>query len=96
VNDLVAKASKEVKAGDVIIVKRGNHYRTLEVQQIPVRGLSAKDAKKVYHENTPEVPVETREMMKLMSEFERQLPEPEKGRPTKKKRREIERWRGKA
>lgn len=96
VNEHVAKASKEVKAGDVIVLKRGNHYRTLEIKQIPVRGLSAKDAKEIYNESTPEIPQETRELMKLMSAFERQLPEPEKGRPTKKKRREIERWRGKA
>ena len=96
VNDQVAKASKEVKAGDVIVVKRGNHYRTLAIKQIPVRGLSGKDAKATYDENTPETPAETREMMKLMATFERQLPEPEKGRPTKKNRREIERWRGKS
>lgn len=96
VNGQVAKASKEVKAGDVVVLKRGNHYRTLEIKQIPVRALSAKDAKESYHESTPEIPAETREMMKLMSTFERQLPEPEKGRPTKKNRREIERWRGKA
>jgi ribosome-associated heat shock protein Hsp15 len=96
VNAHVAKASKEVKAGDVIVLKRGNHYRTLEIKQIPVRGLSVKDAKEVYYESTPEIPAETREMMKLISAFERQLPTPEKGRPTKKNRREIERWRGKA
>ncbi|MGH7494637.1 MAG: RNA-binding S4 domain-containing protein [bacterium] len=96
VNEQVAKASKEVKAGDVIVVRRGHRYRTLEIKQIPVRGLSAKDAKEIYHEHTPEIPEDTREMMKLISAFERQLPEPEKGRPTKKNRREIERWRGKA
>ncbi len=96
VNEQAAKASKEVKAGDMIVVKRGNHYRTLEIKQIPVRGLSAKDAKETYHESTPEIPKETREMMRLTSEFERQLPEPEPGRPTKRNRREIERWRGKA
>lgn len=95
VNDHVAKASKEVKAGDVIVLKRGHHYRTLEIKQIPGRGLSAKDAKETYHESTPAIPDETREIMKLMSAFERQLPGPEKGRPTKKNRRDIERWRGK-
>ena len=56
VNEHVAKASKEVKAGDVIVLKRGNHYRTLEIKQIPVRGLSAKDAREIYHEKTPAIP----------------------------------------
>lgn len=94
VNDLVAKASKSVKPGDVLIVKVAHHYRTLEIKEIPTRGLSAKDAKLVYHETTPELSPETKELMKLMSESTRRLPKPEKGRPTKKSRREIERWRG--
>lgn len=94
VNDLVAKASKSVKPGDVLIVKVAHHYRTLEIKEIPTRGLSAKDAKLIYHETTPELPPETKELMKLMSESARRLPAPEKGRPTKKSRREIERWRG--
>ncbi len=94
VNDLVAKASKSVKPGDVLIVKVAHHYRTLEIKEIPTRGLSAKDAKLIYHETTPELPPETKELMKLMSESARRLPAPQKGRPTKKSRREIERWRG--
>lgn len=94
VNDHVAKASKAVKPGDVLIVKVSHQYRTLEIKEIPTRGLSAKDAKLVYHETTPEPPPETKELMKLMAESARRLPTPEKGRPTKKSRREIERWRG--
>jgi len=94
VNDQAAKAAKEVRIGDVVVLQRGNHYRTLAIKMIPVRALSAKDAKEAYHESTPEIPAETREIMKLMSALERQLPEPEKGRPTKRNRREIERWRG--
>ncbi len=96
VNDQVAKPSKVVHVGDVIVVKVTNHYRTLEIKAIPQRGLSAKDAKLVYHETTPELPPETVELMKLFKEQARQLPSPEKGRPTKKSRREMERWRGKA
>ncbi len=95
VNELVAKPSKVVHVGDAIVVKVSNHYRTLEIKEIPTRGLSAKDAKLVYHETTPELPPETVELMKLFKEQARQLPSPEKGRPTKKSRRELERWRGK-
>lgn len=95
VNEHVAKPSKVVRVGDVLIVKITNHYRTLEIKEIPQRGLSAKDAKLVYHETTPELPPETVALMKLFKEQARQLPPPEKGRPTKKSRREMERWRGK-
>jgi ribosome-associated heat shock protein Hsp15 len=95
VNDHVAKPSREVRVGDVLVVKATNHYRTLEIKELPTRGLSAKDAKLVYHETTPELPPETVELMKLFKEQARQLPTPEKGRPTKKSRREMERWRGK-
>ncbi|NUO79010.1 RNA-binding S4 domain-containing protein [candidate division KSB1 bacterium] len=95
VNDHAAKPSKVVHIGDVVVVKASNHYRTLEIKEIPTRGLSAKDAKLVYHETTPELPPETVELMKLFREQARQLPSPEKGRPTKKSRRELERWRGK-
>jgi len=95
VNEQVAKASKTVHVGDVLVVKATNHYRTLEITAIPTRGLSAKDAKLVYHETTPELPPETVELMKLFKEQTRQMPAPEKGRPTKKSRREMEHWRGK-
>lgn len=94
VNDHVAKASKPVNIGDVLTVKVAHHYRTLTIKEIPTRGLSARDAKLLYEETTPELSPETLEMMKLMKAAERQLPRPAKGRPTKKDRRELERWRG--
>jgi len=92
VNDLVAKASKVVKPGDVVVVKIAKHYRTLEIKEIPTRGLSAKDAKLIYHESTPQLSEENQEMMRLMQAEERRSPSPEKGRPTKKRRRALERW----
>lgn len=93
-NDHVAKASKTVNVGDVLTVKISHHYRTLTIKEIPMRGLSAKDAKLIYEETTPELSPETLEMMKLMKTAERRLPRPAKGRPTKRTRRELERWQG--
>jgi ribosome-associated heat shock protein Hsp15 len=96
INGQEAKPSKEVKAGDELIIKMQKHYRTLQIKEIPTRGLSKKDAKLVYHESTPELSPETVEMMKLMRQAERALPPPEKGRPTKRDRRVLERFRGRA
>ena len=93
-NGQVAKASRTVTAGDAIVVRMGNHYRELEVLLIPTRGLSAKDAKTAYKDNSPEIPKETKELMKLQREFERKNPRRYKGRPTKKERRDWLKKRG--
>ncbi|MCA9741468.1 MAG: RNA-binding S4 domain-containing protein [Deferribacteres bacterium] len=87
-NGQVAKASREVKVGDQIVVKIGSRYRELEILEIPTRGLSGKDAKLAYKDNTPEIPDETVELIKLQRRFERQNPRKYKGRPTKKERRD--------
>ena len=94
VNEQKVKASKVIKVGDVIVARLSGSYRTLEIKEIPIRGLSVKDAMLTYHETTPEIPPETKELMKMMKAAEKHQPQPEKGRPTKKKRRELDRWRG--
>jgi len=95
-NGQEAKPSKDVKAGDELVIKVEKHYRTLQINEIPTRGLSAKDAKLVYHESTPELSPDTVEMIKLMRRAERELPAPVKGRPTKRARRVLERFRGRS
>lgn len=93
INGQEVKPSREVKVGDELVIKVEKHYRTLQIKDIPARGLSAKDAKLVYHESTPELSAETIEMMKLMRRAERELPAPAKGRPTKRDRRLLEQFR---
>jgi len=93
-NGQEAKPSKEVKVGDELIIKVEKHYRTLQIKEIPTRGLSAKDARSAYHESIPELSPDTVELMKLMRRAERELPAPVKGRPTKRDRRVLERFRG--
>ena len=93
-NGQVAKAGRTVKIGDRIVIKKGKRFLEVEVLQIPKRGLSAKDAKTAYKDNTPEIPEETLKLMKLQKEAERKLPRKFKGRPTKKERRDWERFRG--
>ncbi len=93
-NGQVAKASRTVKVGDQIVVKKGKRYLELEVLQIPKRGLSAKDARLAYKDNTPELPEETLELMRLQREAEKKFRRKFKGRPTKKERRDWEKFRG--
>ncbi len=93
VNGYEAKPSKEAKIGDAIVVKVENVYRTLTIKELPGRGLSAKDAKLVYDEKTPELPPEVVELMKLQAVENRRLQREMKGRPTKKTRRELDKWR---
>jgi len=93
VNGLEAKPSKVVQAGDEIVVKIERIYRTLTIKELPTRGLSAKDAKLVYDEKTPDLPPDIIELMKLQAAEDRRLKREAKGRPTKKSRRELDKWR---
>jgi len=93
VNGYEAKPSKEAKSGDEIVVKIENVYRTLTIKELPARGLSGKEAKLVYEEKTPELPPEVVALMKLQTAESRRLQRESKGRPTKKTRREMDKWR---
>lgn len=93
INGYEAKPSKEAKLGDEIVVKVENVYRTLTIKELPTRGLSGKDAKLVYDEKTPELPPEVIDLMKLQAAENRRLQRESKGRPTKKTRREMDKWR---
>jgi ribosome-associated heat shock protein Hsp15 len=94
-NGYEAKSSKVVKVGDEIVVKVENLYRTLTIKELPTRGLSAKDAKLVYDEKTPDLPPDVIEMMKYQAAEDRRRQREMRGRPTKKSRRELDKWRGK-
>lgn len=49
VNEAVAKSSREVKAGDVLEIKKGNRLKTVRVLEIPSRKqVSRQDADKLY------------------------------------------------
>ena len=48
VNDQIAKAGKEVKAGDIITVKSSNRVLKVRVEQVPQRAISKKDASELF------------------------------------------------
>lgn len=93
VSGQTAKPSRDVKVGDQLVIKVQKHYRTVQIKAIPQRGLSAKDARLVYDEATPNLSPETVDLVRLLHRAERALPSPAKGRPTKRERRMLDRFR---
>ena len=94
VNDQPAKAGRVITIGDQITVKRSKEYRQVEVLKIPLRGLSAKDAKEYYSEDVAEISEETRQLIDLQKEAENKNKRKFKGRPTKKERRDWGKFHG--
>lgn len=87
-----AKAHRRVNVGDRIEVDKGDWPRILEVKELRDKPVPKKMALELYEDHTPPKP-ELDPMERLM----RQAPvgrERGAGRPTKKQRRDIERFRG--
>ncbi|MFZ2491375.1 MAG: S4 domain-containing protein [Thermoanaerobaculia bacterium] len=86
VNGLRVKAASEVKPGDVVEFFVGDVFRKVVVSSLPVGNVSKDVARTMYVDETPV----------------KEKPDPSmggyrdrgSGRPTKKERREIEKWRG--
>jgi ribosome-associated heat shock protein Hsp15 len=89
VNEQVAKPSREVKAGDTVVMRQGPVTRTVIVQGISHQRGPAPVAQQLY----AETPDRLRDRAKA-AELRRQGSEPalslEHGRPTKRDRRSIE------
>lgn len=90
ISDIPAKASREVKKGEIIDVKKNPvTYRYRVIEPIGKR-VSAKLAVKYVEDITPEEELKKLETMK--NHFVKR--DRGKGRPTKKERRDIERYFG--
>ncbi|RMD89875.1 MAG: RNA-binding S4 domain-containing protein [Calditrichaeota bacterium] len=94
VNSAKAKPSRMIKIGDQITIKVKHKYRTLDVVDIVHKSISNKDAKMLYHEHTPQLSEESKELFQLLQEWDRQGKRKYKGRPTKKERRALQKLRG--
>ena len=92
VNALVAKPSREVKAGDTIVIRQGPVVRTLTVLGISAQRGPAPVAQQLYAETADSIQARV-----LHAEQRRQGVEPahtlEHGRPTKRDRRTIDKAR---
>lgn len=93
VNGERVKPAKILKIGDELTIRMGTRYRNFTVKGITGKSISAKLARELYAEKEVEgVTPEMLEMMKILEAQERENRKNMKGRPTKKDRREIEKF----
>jgi len=93
VNDIKSKPARLLKIGDVLTIKRKSKYRTFDVLNIVQRSISNKDARELYHERTPEIAETSQGLYELLQQWHAEGRRKYKGRPTKKERRDMERFR---
>ncbi|MGB0170702.1 MAG: RNA-binding S4 domain-containing protein [Flavobacteriales bacterium] len=82
------KASREVKPGDRVSVRRGPITYEVEVLALPKSRMGPRLVEDYIKDVTPEEELNKLEMIRL----ERQMAPPMKGRPTKRNRREWKKW----
>ena len=92
VNDERAKRAKQVRAGDVIRVRLGPYEHIVTVRGVAARRGPATAASELYEEHAESR--EARERLAAQLKSVAPLFQYEKGRPSKKDRRDIERLRG--
>ncbi|HXS52796.1 MAG TPA: S4 domain-containing protein [Usitatibacter sp.] len=88
VNGERAKAAKPVKPGDAVVVRRPPFEHTVLVKGLSERRGPASEAALLYEETA-----ESRARRTVLAAEMKALPSPRfKGRPTKKTRRDYEKW----
>jgi ribosome-associated heat shock protein Hsp15 len=93
VNDLEAKPSREVKAGDTVVLRQGTLTRTLVVRGISSQRGPAPVAQQLYEETAESLArkAQAAEQRHLTSDPASSL---EHGRPTKRDRRSLDKAQG--
>ena len=87
-NEVRIKPAKTVGAGDMLVIRLGQYHFEIEVLGISNRRGPAPEAQKLYRETD-----ESRARRAVIAEQNKALPLPTfKGRPTKRDRRDIERF----
>ena len=89
-NEREAKASAEVKEGDRFAVRQAPIWRQFEVVQLPASRVGAKLVPGLIKDITPWADLEKQEMSRKVRAADR---EPGAGRPTKRDRREMDKFR---
>ena len=84
-NGASVKPAAAVKEGDLIELFSGDAYRRVVVRALPERNVSKEVARTMYVDETP-----VREKIDVVTKIFR---ERGTGRPTKKERREMDKWR---
>jgi ribosome-associated heat shock protein Hsp15 len=91
VNGQVAKASREVKSGDLVLMRQGPVQRTVQVLGVSGSRGPAPVAQTLYAETTDSIAARQRaaEARRMGSEPAQSI---EQGRPTKRDRRQLVDW----
>jgi ribosome-associated heat shock protein Hsp15 len=92
VNGERAKRARPLQVGDEIHIRQGPYHHTVVVRELSARRGPATEAAGRYQETTESRA--GREALALQLKALHQAFGPEKGRPTKKERREIDRLKG--
>ena len=90
VNDVASKPSREIEPGQEIKVRKGPVWYTYRVTAIPKSRVGAKLVPDYCEDLTPEPEKEKLVFVKMGNQYHR---EPGAGRPTKKERRTLDRFR---
>ena len=89
VNGVVAKAHRPLNVGDEIVVKVGTWPRIVQVRVLRDKPVRKAEAADLYEDLTPPRP----EPVKPETGHGAVYREPGAGRPTKRERRDLDRWR---
>ena len=96
VNGISAKPHKIIRIGDEISLHHHDRYRDINVLGLADRGIPPNAAHELYSEKERiSVSESDRELIKMMHKQTRKPVQKYKGRPTKKLRRELDRFHGK-
>ncbi|MBS1261551.1 MAG: hypothetical protein MAG453_00876 [Calditrichaeota bacterium] len=92
INDQPAKAAADVRAGDLIKIRRKGLYWHVRVLELPGRNVAKRQARETWADETPADVRARWERVQLASNAKG--PRRDGPRPTKKERREMEKLRG--
>jgi len=94
VNGGIVKPSKEIHAGDRITLRTtGGKYIDLEVLGLCLKSIAAREARLLYRLIEKEMSESEKELLQLFEQAARSARPRYKGRPTKKERRRLEKFR---
>ena len=88
-NDRPVKAAQNVSTGDEISVRRNPIWRRYRVKELLANRVSAKLVENYLTDITPQAELDKLEQMKLMPGFDRPKGQ---GRPSKKERRDMDKF----
>ena len=93
INGERTKPAKMVRAGDVLTVRQDNKYRTIKIKVITEKQVKASLAREYYdEEKAPGITPEMEEIIKILDKQAKKDRVKRKGKPDKKERRTINKF----